>query len=246
MEVKKAQTAVVSIESVQSACIKFIFNQLIDELSVIATSGLKYRLTDYLDDIHRALTTSTSNINELADLFAATDNLRQCSKLSSMPRVDQEQLKTQLEAIANNLKSLKADIKALEADFVDDIEDTKIICKAEEKMIDNWESAQIAQAEMLHSDRLQAIQSECDRKMRDSSIEQMAAECIDVYKLVKIEKIDEKIEEWNRKYSNDLRNVGVEEQMLDEAVAELRAERLRCEKLLVERQRVIEAWQNIE
>lgn len=217
--------------NIETACLKFILDQLIDELSVFSTSGIKCRLSAYLKEL-RANQNGSSTVD--------VENVR-----SVAGHLDQDQLQMQLEQSMRDLERIKVNTKTMIEKLDDEIENVNILSQAKDRMTDSWENAQIAQKETEYADQMEKVQ--CARRTNelDIRIERLAMDNLAMYVRMKEQKLEEEMEIWNTKYVDGMNNAAIDEEVLVEAIAYFEKERLERQTVFVERQRVIEARQKV-
>lgn len=227
-----------TIENLELVCHKFILIQLVDELSVVAPHGTKSRLTAFLDELQATLKSCCSSA-DLSDCFADRSDASAGPAAPLDRCVDRILLQHQLDEITHKYERLKADTKTMEQTLLDELEDVKFVCAAEEKMCDSWENAQLAQEAMARADQADGVARERRETERSVLVEQLAAESVDIYGQMKADRLDERIAAWRRRYVSESRSVAGDQETVDATLAELRMEREQCERVYEERRRVI-------
>lgn len=202
---------------IESACQKLILAQLVDELSVIATSNLQTRLSAALVDFQSTIISTPDDI----------------------PAMDAQPCLDQLDHLQRQQKAFAATLSRTEAALLDDIEDVQTVCHLEQCLTNAWEDAQISQQQTALDDRLNACQHVQHEKEQQMLTEALASECIADFEHMKINELDESITHWQHKYSAELLDVADDEKLFEKIRATFVGERRECEEKYAEMQQVI-------
>lgn len=232
---------------IETICAKCILTNLLNELDPFLTHAPKKSIKKYLKEF--LLKLEKWNVGDTVDdIFNSLKVMTQRDAVSApndsiADRMNYDQLQARMAAMTNQLKYMKSILNATDTNTLDEIEDTKNICSAEEKLLANWEEAQLAQTEAINAESIEMIKNEISQLEQEANVEDLAAINLTDFHQIKIKKFDELIEKWQKKHDSDLVDMKIQENKLQMDYERFNDTRAQFEMDFIERQRIIDEFE---
>lgn len=234
------------IRQIGMKCGRSILTNLLVELDPFLNHALRKSIKKYLKEFLLKLQ-NWNDGDTVGDIFASLKVLTQrdgvaAAEHSIGDRMHSDEFQAELAAMTAQLDRMRSILCVTESNVLDEIEDTKNVCRAEEKMLAKWEEAQLAQTEAAHAASMEMIKNEISQFERDANVEDFTAAILADYQQIKIGKLDELIGRWQRKRDSDLMDLQIQEHKLQMDYEGFNEMRAKFEMDFMERQRVIDGF----
>lgn len=246
----EAQAKQLKIRQIGIKCASSILTNLLVELDPFLNYALRKSIKKYLKEFLLKLQNwndgdTVNDIFNSLKVFTQRDEVS-ASRVSTAERTHSNEFQAELAAMTAQLVHMRSILGVTENNVLDEIEDTKNVCRAEEKMLAKWEEAQLAQTEAAHATSMETIKSEISQFERNANLEDFTAGILADYQQIKIGKLDELIERWQRKRDSDFMDLQIQEHKLQMDYEGFNETKAKFELDFMERQRVIDGFRMAE
>lgn len=200
-----------ALHSFEIACQKTIITDLVGQLTIVMADPPKKRILRFLEKFYFYI----SSISDSEVINNRLQSINEVSDMNSKPDYEKilDEHRNEVQTLSAQFFKQKEYLHKLNENFIDDLENTKLICDAKETFVQKWERAQVHQKHLEYMEQIDRIRKSTQEKELLMQKELIAIQNIAAYYELKTNKIQNEIKAWKRKHDTDLMLLQVEEHL---------------------------------